>query len=196
MNGTNTVAISAKSLLPVANLLRIGGFENEYVGEDVVGKSSCDIKFHFPRAMTNNYEVLNGEGHISVVDGQVMRMKGFRGLLALLAEKIPGVSWFTDSTRASCDYTIENGVVKSDNIYIEGSVFSIKMYGSFDAVNGVLDFTARVQFVQKDSIFGKILHPITWPFTKLLLEFRLAGTADDPEWSYISVIDRVVEAVK
>ena len=196
LNGTNTVSISAKSLLPVAKLLRIGGFEDEYVDDDVVGKTSCDVKFCFPRAMTNNYEVLNGEGHISVIDGQIMRFKGFRGLMALLAEKVPGVSLFTDSTRASCDYTIENGVMKSDNIYIEGSVFSIKMYGAFDAVNGTLDFTARVQFVRNDSFFGKILHPLTWPFTKLLLEFRLTGTADDPEWSYISVIDRVVEVVR
>ena len=196
LNGTNTVTISAKSLLPVANLLKIGGFEDEHIGEDVVGKSSCDIKFCFPRTMTNNYEVLNGEGHVSVVDGQIMRMKGFRGLLAILAEKVPGVSWFTDSSSASCDYVIENGVVKSDNIYIEGSVFSIKMYGSFDAVKGTLDFTARVQFVRKDTIVGKILHPLTWPFTKLLLEFRLTGTADEPKWTYISVIDRVVEAVK
>ena len=196
LNGTNTVSISAKSLLPIASLLKIGGFEDEYVGEDVVGRSSCDIKFRFPRAMTNNYEVLNGEGHISVIDGQLMRMKGFRGLLALLADKVPGVSWFTDSTRASCDYTIENGVVKSDNIYIEGSVFSIKMYGTFDVVNDSLDFTARVQFVQKDSMLGKILHPLAWPFTKLLLEFRLSGGADNPKWSYITVIDRVVEVVK
>ena len=196
LNGTNTVAISAKSLLPVARLLKIGGFEGEYVDDTVVGRSSCDIKFRFPRAMTNNYEVLNGEGRVSVIDGQVMRMKGFRGLMALLAEKVPGVSWFTDSTRASCDYTIENGVVKSDNIYIEGSVFSIKMYGSFDAVSGDLDFTARVQFVRNDSMVGKILHPLAWPFTKLLLEFKLSGTADNPEWSYISVIDRVMEAVK
>ena len=196
LNGTNTVSISAKSLLPVARLLRIGGFEDEYVGDDVVGRSSCDIKFHFPRAMTNNYEVLNGKGRVSVVDGQIMRMKGFRGLLALLAEKVPGISWFTDSTSASCDYVIENGVVKSDNIYIEGSVFSIKMYGTFDAVSGALNFTARVQFVRKDTFVGKILHPLTWPFTKLLLEFRLGGTADEPKWEYISVIDRVVEAVK
>ena len=196
INGTNTVAITAKSLLPVANLLRIGGFEGEHVGEDVVGSSSCKLKFHFPRAMTNNYEVLNGEGHISVVDGQIMRMKGFRGLLAILVEKVPGVSWFTDSTRASCDYVIENGVVRSDNIYIEGSVFSIKMYGYLDAVNQKLDFTARVQFVRKDSLVGKILHPLTWPFTKLLLEFRLTGSPEDPKWEYLSVIDRVVEAVK
>ena len=196
LNGTNTVRVVAKSLLPVASLLKIGGFTDEYVGDEVVGESTCDLMFHFPRSMTNNYEVLNGRGRVAIKNGQVMRMKGFRGLLALLAEKVPGVSLLTDSTQASCDYTIENGVIKSDNIYIEGSVFSIKMYGKFDSVADKLDFTVRVQFVRQDSMMGKILHPITWPFTKLLLEFRLTGSAAKPEWGYISVIDRVVEVVK
>ena len=161
-----------------------------------MGNSSCKLKFEFPRSMTNNYEVLNGSGHVEVRDGQIMRMKGFKGLLALLADKVPGVAWFTDSTQASCDYVIENGVVKTDNIYIEGSVFSIKMYGTFDATRDSLDFTVRVQFTKRDSIMGKVLHPITWPFTKLMLEFRLTGTSDEPKWSYVSVIDRVVDVAK
>ena len=140
--------------------------------------------------------MLNGKGRLSVRNGQLMRINGFRGLVAQLAEHVPGVSWFTDSTQGSCDYVIENGVLKSDNIYIEGTVFSIKMYGRFDTVRDSLDFTVRVQFTKRDSLVGKILHPLTWPFTKLLLEFRLTGSADRPKWEYISVIDRVLEAAK
>ena len=195
-NGYNTVDVDAKSALPVADLLRIGGFVEDYVGEDVVGDSKCRLQFRFPRSMTNNYEVLNGFGHVEVKNGKVMRMKGFRGLLDQLADKVPGVSWFTDSTQASCDYVITNGVIKTDNVYIEGSVFSIKMYGKFDTTKDALDFVARVQFTKSDSVAGKILHPLAWPFTKLLLEFRLKGTSAEPKWHYINVIDRVVEATK
>ena len=139
---------------------------------------------------------LNGRGKFEIRDGQVMRMKGFNGLLSLLADKVPGVSWFTDSTQASCEYTIKNGVVESDNIYIEGTVFSIKMYGSYDSVRDSLNFTARVQFSKKDSFMGRVLHPLTWPFTKLLLEFRLTGTTENPKWTYISVIDRVLDSAR
>ena len=191
-NGVNTVRVSAKSALPVADLLRIGGFEGDYVDRDVYGDSECSLVFRFPRDMGDDKSKLNGEGHLSIRNGQLMRLKGFAGLLELLAEKVPGFSLITDSTQASCDYRIENGIVKSDNVYIEGSVFSIKMYGYFDSVNERLDYTARVQFSKKDSVMGKILHPLTWPFTKLLLEFRLRGTSDDPKWEYISVIDRVI----
>ena len=184
--------VTAKSALPVADLLRIGGFEGDYLDRDVYGDSECSLVFRFPRDMGDDKSKLNGEGHLSIRNGQLMRLKGFAGLLELLAEKVPGFSLITDSTQASCDYRIENGIVKSDNVYIEGSVFSIKMYGYFDSVNERLDYTARVQFSKKDSVMGKILHPLTWPFTKLLLEFRLRGTSDDPKWEYISVIDRVM----
>lgn len=195
-DGTNTVSVSAKSALPAADLLKIGGFAGDYVGEDVVGDSSCELVFRFPRDMGDDRSLLNGKGSFSIKNGQVMRMKGFNGLLEMLADKVPGVSWFTDSTQMSCDYTIENGVVKSDAIYIEGSVFSIKMYGSYDSVRDALNFTARVQFSKKDSLVGRVLHPLAWPFTKLLLEFRLTGTSESPKWTYISVIDRVLESAK
>ena len=195
-NGYNVVDVEAKSTMPVADLLRIGGLEGEYVQRDVVGESKCKLQFRFPRSMTNNYEVLNGSGHIEIHNGQLMRMKGFRGLLKAMPSIAPAISWFTDSTQASSDYVIENGVVKTDNTYIEGSMFSIKMYGQMDAVTGKLDYTVRVQFTKKDSIAGMILHPLTWPFTKLLLEFKLTGTAEDPQWEYISVLDRVLDVVK
>ena len=195
-NGYNTVEVEASSTLPIADLLRVAGFEDDYVSEDVFGTSKCSLVFRFPRAMTNNYELLNGKGHIEIKDGQLLRMKGFRGLLEAMPSVAPAVSWFTDSTQASCDYVIENGVVKTDNLLIEGSLFSIKMYGKFDAAASSLDYTVRVQFTKEGSFVGKLVHPLTWPFTKLLLEFRLTGSPGDPKWQYISVVDRVLEVVK
>ena len=195
-NRYNTVDVSAKSLQPLADVLKIGGFVGDYVGSEVIGKSDCTLQFRFPRSMTNNYEVLNGFGHVTVKDGQLMRMKGFKGLIEAMPSVAPAVTWFSDSTQASCDYVIENGVIKSDSIYIEGTLFSIKMYGQFDAVKEKLDFTVRVQFAKKDSLVGKVLHPLTWPFTKLLLEFRLTGSPENPKWEYVTVLDRVLEVLK
>ena len=195
-NGYNTVDVKAKSSLPLADVLKIGGFEGDYVGEDVVGDSTCDLQFRFPRAMTNNYEVLNGRGHLSVTGGRLLRMKGFRGLVDAMPSVAPAVTWFSDSTQATCDYVIENGVLRTDNVYIEGTCFSIKMSGRFDAVRETLDFNVLVQFAKKDSVVGKVLHPLTWPFSKLLLEFRLTGSPSAPKWRYLSVVDRVLETVK
>ena len=195
-NNYNVVTVDATSSQPVADVLKIGGFVGDYVGEEVFGDSECQLEFRFPRAMSNNYEVLNGRGHVSIKNGQLMRMKGFRGLLEAMPSAAPAVTWFSDSTQASGDYVIENGVLRTDNVYIEGTLFSIKLFGWLDTVKNRQDFTVRVQFTKKDSLVGKLIHPLTWPFTKLLLEFRLTGSPEKPEWKYVSVIDRVMEVVK
>ncbi|MGN0833159.1 MAG: hypothetical protein ACI4RD_05875 [Kiritimatiellia bacterium] len=195
-NGYNTVDVTAASAQPLADVLKIGGFAGEYVDDDVIGDSTCAMQFRFPRAMTNNYEVLNGSGRIAVKGGHLMRMRGFKGLVDAMPSIAPAVTWFSDSTQASCDYVITNGVLKTDNLYIEGTCFSIRMAGQFDAVRETIDFTAQVLFAQKDSVIGRVLHPLTWPFSKLLLEFRLTGSPESPRWNYVSVIDRVLETVK
>lgn len=195
-NNHNTVTVEAKSAQPLADVLKIGGFAGDYVGEDVFGESECRLVFDFPRAMSNNYEVLNGSGHVTVRNGRLMRMKGFKGLIDAMPSIAPAITWFTDSTQASGDYVISNGVVRTENVYVEGSLFSIKMYGYLDTVKNEQDFTVRVQFAKSDSMVGKILHPLAWPFTKLLLEFRLTGSPDELKWTYVSVVDRVMEAVK
>jgi hypothetical protein len=194
-NFYNVVDIDAKSELPVADILKIAGFPEEYVDNDVYGLMQGQLQFRFPRSMTNNYEVMNGFGHIKIKNGQLMRMKGFIGLIELLADKVPGVAYVTDRTDAKIDYVIENGVLKTDGIYIEGGLFSMKMYGSFDIINDKLDFTVQTQFMRDKSVMAKIVRPITWVFSKLLLEFKLTGSSDKPEWKYVSVIDRVVDAV-
>ena len=59
-NGVNTVRVTARSALPVADLLGIGGFEGDYVDRDVYGDSECSLLFRFPR------DVRTVAGHDSV----------------------------------------------------------------------------------------------------------------------------------
>lgn len=195
-NGYCTVDVNAKSTMRIADVLKVAGFEGEYVDGAVTGDSVGKFQFRFPRGMGEDYSKLNGMGHFEIADGQLMRAHGFAGLVELLAEKVPGVSYLTDRTQGTFDYTIKDGILKANDIYVEGGLFSFKMYGQLDLASGALDSTTRVQFMKRDSFMGKILHPVTWPFTKLLLEFRLQGTTEKPAWKYVSVIDRVVEAVK
>ncbi len=194
-NHYNIVDIDAKSDMPVAEVLKIAGFEDEYVDYNVCGTIMGKLQFRFPRSMTNNYEVMDGFGHIRVENGQLMRMKGFSGLIELLADKVPGVAYVTDRTQAKVDYVIEKGVLKTDGIYIEGGLFSMMMYGTFDIADDKLDFIVRTQFMKDKSLMATIVRPITWVFSKLLLEFRLTGSSEKPVWEYVSVIDRVVDAV-
>ena len=143
-------------------------------------------------ASTNCAARLNGRGHVEITEGHLAQMKMFAGLTSLLADKVPGVGFLVNQSQASADFTITNGIFRSDNVYIEGGVVSLKGWGTYDMAADNLDFTVRVQFMKKESLMGKIIHPVTFPFTKLLLEFKATGPIDAPNWDYISIIDRML----
>ena len=137
-------------------------------------------------------EGLSGEGSVRITDGLLGRMKLFAGLTKLLADKVPGIGFLVNQSQANCSFRIADGVLVTDDLYIEGGFISLKAWGRYDIAKDDLDFTVRVQFLKNDSMMGKIVHPITWPFTKLLLESKATGPLDDPKWEYISIIDRIL----
>ena len=141
---------------------------------------------------TNALERLNGKGWAKIKDGHIAQMKLFMGLTNRLASEIAGIDRIVNQSEASCTFTIENGIFKSDDILIEGSLFSIAATGTYDMVNDNLDFVVTVQLMKNESALGKyLIRPIMWPFTKLLLEYKATGPIDNPSWDYISVIDRI-----
>ena len=141
---------------------------------------------------TNLYSHVNGRGRVRVTEGRLAQMKLFMGLTDYLAANVPGVAALVNQSQASVDYTITNGVFSSNNILIEGDVFSIKASGTYDIPADKLDFIVRLQLLKNDSFLGKLVHPVMFPFTKLLLEFKVTGPADNPKWDYISVLDRIL----
>lgn len=142
---------------------------------------------------TNAIAHVAGNGHVKIKNGHIAQMKLFMGLTNILAREIPGVDKIVNQSEGSCTFELGDGFFRSDDILIEGSLFSIAAKGSYDMVNDDLDFTVRVQFLKNESVLGKyLIRPIMWPFTKLLLEFRATGPIDDPDWEYISVLDRIM----
>ena len=191
-----TVDIDAKSELPIQHLVMIAGFPGVDAG-DRTGSVSGTAHLEMYEPDTSDMTKLNGRGHIEVDNGHLSQMKLFMGLTDHLAKRVPGVANVVNQSQASVDFTITDGVFRSDNISISGDVFTLAMKGSYDIVKDELDFTARVKLLKDENILGKFLiRPVTWTFSKLLLEFRLKGSADDPRWEYVSVIDRMMEAIK
>lgn len=141
---------------------------------------------------TNVYPRLNGKGRIRVTGECLAQMRFFMGLTDYLAKNVPGVAGLVNQSLVTADYTITNGVLRSENIFIEGEVISIKAWGSYDIAADALDFTVRVQLLRNDSFLSKLVRPVTFPFTKLLLEFHVTGPVGEPAWEYISVLDRIL----
>ena len=157
---------------------------------DRKGKVDIDLDIS-GKISTNFWPTVNGKGKVKITDGHLARMKLFSKLTELLAELVPGVSFLVDQTQASADFTFENGVLNTENLYIEGGLVSIKGWGCYDIAKDNLDFIVRVQFAKKESVAGKIIQSITYPITKLLSEFKVTGPIDDPKWEYIQLTDRI-----
>jgi len=140
---------------------------------------------------TNLASRLSGEGRLTCRHGHLAQLNLFAGLTDLLAEKVPGISSLVTQSQGSLDFTITNGVFRTENLLVEGSVFSIRGSGTYSIPDDKLDFTVRVQLLRKDSILGKLTQPIMWPFSKLLMEFRLFGSLSKPDWEYVTILDRL-----
>ncbi len=138
---------------------------------------------------------LSGEGNVRISDGLLNRMRLFAGLTDYFARNIPGVAALVNQSSGSMDFVIRDGILRTDNMLLEGDIFSIQGKGSCNLDTSALDFVVRANIFKQKSVVGRITRLITLPFTRLLLEFKLFGTFDNPEWSYANILERITESL-
>ena len=138
---------------------------------------------------------LNGHGHIDIRDGFINRTRLFAGLTDYLSRNIPGISALVDQSTGSMDFTMTESILHTDNLLIEGTAISIKGRGTYDIAHDKLDFTVRANILNRRTLAGRITHFVTLPFTSLLLEFKVFGSLEAPDWSYVNIIEKITNAV-
>ena len=134
----------------------------------------------------------SGDGSLHIDSGHLSQVPLFAGLTTLLSDHVPGVSQIVNQGDAAGDFVIRDGVLSTESFTVEGKLFSIEGKGSYDLADDRLDFIFRTRFMRNDSFLKMLIRPITWPFSKLLLEVKLTGSLADPKWSYINILDRVL----
>jgi len=53
------------------------------------------------------------------------------------------------------------------------------------------DFVVRANVFKQKTIAGKLTRLVTLPFARLLLEFKLYGSFEKTEWSYVNIIEKI-----
>ena len=144
---------------------------------------------------TNQLHTINGEGHFKIRNGQLNRLPLFAGLTDYLTRNVPGVSSIVDQSNCSLDFIIKDGVLSSRNFSIEGDVFSVKGRGTYDLAKDNLKFTVHVALFREETIAGRISRIVTFPFKKLLLEFKVFGSIDNPDWSYVNILEKITDQI-
>ena len=144
---------------------------------------------------TRQSACLNGHGEILLENGTLSRIPLFAGLTDYFARNIPGVDLLVNQSEARLPFAISNGVLRSDNVLIEGDVFSLGGQGTYLFPSDQLDFTIRASVFRRRTWLGQIVHLVSMPFAKLLLEFRVRGPAAEPSWEYRGILERIVDTV-
>ena len=144
---------------------------------------------------TNLTSHIRGRGHLECRNGHLAQMHVFAGLTDFLATHVPGIASFVNQSRGSMDFSLTNGVFRTDNIRIEGGFFSIHAAGKYNIPKDDLDFSARITLTKNEGFFSTLAKPITWSFgnlTKILFDFKIRGPLEKPVWKYNkSLLDRL-----
>lgn len=145
---------------------------------------------------TNLASRLEGGGSFATRNGHLSRINLFMGFTDWMSRNVPGISSIVDQSSASADFTIRAGVIESKNLSIEGNVFSVRGEGTYSIPEDRVDAKVHARLCRSGSIVGMIVQPLTSPLLKALFEFHVSGTIAEPEWSYISPIDRLTGGAK
>ena len=121
---------------------------------------------------------VTGSGTATIRNGFLMESKLFAGLSYLLGKLLPDFSAFAQ-TEATGDFAIRNSRIHSQDIRLEGTVFSVKASGSY-GFDTTLAYVAEVQLL-RGGVVATLVRLATMPVTRLL-EFRLGGTLSEPTW--------------
>jgi hypothetical protein len=78
------------------------------------------------------------------------------------------------------DFTIKDGVIPSDKLFLKGNILSIAGPGSYQFDGRKIGADLKIQLF-KEGILSDALKVILWPIRKLI-EVQLTGTLDDPDW--------------
>lgn len=144
-----------------------------------------------------------GGGKVKVTDGRLADVPLFGGFSRLTQTAFPGFNLFS-LTAFSADYELHDGSIWSENAQLGGTLVSARGRGSYSPEKG-LDFTVAAEPLrqtgdnkeksQLQRLAATALKEGTAPFFRLL-EFKLEGPLDKPEWRFVNLPKEVSDLPK
>jgi hypothetical protein len=115
---------------------------------------------------------MRGNGKLEVTHGDVFAIPVFGPLSEILNAIVPG-SGYSIGRTATCTFAIKDGVFHTDDLEVQGKLFSMLGHGDVYFVNDKLDFTVRLDMHGA----GVLLTPMY-----KLFEYEGTGSAKHPDW--------------
>ena len=118
-------------------------------------------------------EKMQGSGNLLVENGNVFAIPVLGPLSAVLGTILPGVGYQT-ARKATCDFRVANGEIRTENLDVIGQGFSMIGQGSLFFLRDTMDFSVRIN---AQGVPGLLLYPVS-----KLFEYVSDGKLSDPQW--------------
>ncbi len=166
------------------------------VASEMEGRLDGRLQLAFPWGPSPQAGMV-GDGRLNIRDGTLMRIQLFAGLTDFLGRNVPGVDALLMQSNASLPFTITNGTVRVEELRIEGNLFSLTAHGScrLTSPGNPVEGIAQLRFFKQKTVAGMLARLVTLPISKMM-EFRVAGPVTRPQWSYIGLIDRLIDSIR
>ena len=116
---------------------------------------------------------MRGSGSLLVENGNVFAIPVLGPLSAVLGTIIPGAGYQT-ARKATCDFRVADGEIRTDNLDVTGQGFSMIGQGSLFFLRDAMDFSVRIN---AQGVPGVLLYPVS-----KLFEYVSDGKLSDPQW--------------
>jgi AsmA-like C-terminal region len=120
----------------------------------------------------NDWRTMRGKGKVEVSNGDVFAIPIFGPLSGILNHIVPG-SGYSIAHKASAEFTVENGIIHTENFEAAGSLFSMLGNGDIHFLDDKLDFNLRLNMKGP----GIVLMPMY-----KLFEYAGEGSLKKPDW--------------
>jgi hypothetical protein len=120
----------------------------------------------------NDWHTMRGKGKVEVSNGDVFAIPIFGPLSGILNHIVPG-SGYSIAHKANAEFTVENGIIHTEDFEAAGSLFSMLGNGDIHFLEDKLDFNLRLDMKGP----GIVLMPMY-----KLFEYVGEGSLKKPDW--------------
>lgn len=166
------------------------------------GRLSGTFKFDAD-AKSGFWKSAGGGGAVEIEKGQLKDLPILGGFSRLIRTTLPGFSLFSMTTLYS-EYELRDGALKSDNLQLGGTFLSAQARGQYSPEKG-LDFIVQAEPLRQTRddkewyqlhLWGAdVIKQGTAPLFRLL-EFKLKGNLNAPEWRLINLPKELSDLLK